>query len=456
VKVVELVDFGSTFTKVRLVEVGTGLLVASAQMPTSISSDVIRGRDSALREAMRRAPSATVVTTRAASSAGGGLRVAAIGLVPELTARAARHAALNAGGRVDLVLGGQLDDVALAELRRFDPDVVLFAGGTDGGQIERVVESAHILCAEQPGPFIVVACNALVSRQLADDFRRGGHHAVAVPNVMPRIGELNIEPARRAITSAFLTHVITGRGLSQSDQFHAMVALPTPEAVLTATELIANGPSGDDGFGRVAVVDIGGATTDVHSVMARPKDFSPRDEPLLPIPSSVRTVEGDLGVRVNSDSVIDADWEWLTTQASPDVLRAGAAQRTADTGFVPTSQVELEIDSLLARSCATHGLRRHCGELITSVRRNSPPRVYADGPDLRELALLIGTGGTLAHDHDGVVLPGALARQGGRSLIPTKPQISLDRNYILASAGLLAGIDPVAAFQLMVHELKLS
>src|SRR5690348_5020392 len=95
-----------------------------------------------------------------ASSAGGGLRVAAVGLVADLTAAAARQAALNAGARVEVVLAGSLEDEQLDELQAARPEIVLFAGGTDGGQAELVLENARRLAARRIGGNAVVACNA--------------------------------------------------------------------------------------------------------------------------------------------------------------------------------------------------------------------------------------------------------------------------------------------------------
>src|SRR4051794_39076394 len=98
----------------------------------------------------------------AASSAGGGLRVAAVGLVADLTGAAAHQAALNAGARVGAVLAGALEPEQLDELRAARPEIVLFAGGTDGGQADLVVENARRLAAARLDAHFVVACNSHV------------------------------------------------------------------------------------------------------------------------------------------------------------------------------------------------------------------------------------------------------------------------------------------------------
>ena len=458
-RVTALADFGSTFTKVALVEVTSGRLVAQAQSPTTTRTDVMEGYRRALAAARALAPGAVLGPQRAVSSAGGGLRVAAVGLVADLTAAAARQAALNAGARVEVVLSGTLDDRQVCRLKAAAPDIILFAGGTDGGQRDRVIFNARRLIEARPQAFVVVACNASIARRLTGDFAAAGIDAEAVANVMPRIGELEIEPARRAISRTFLTHVIAGRGLSTGDEFLDMVEMPTPEAVLIATELLAAGPGNARGAGRVAVIDVGGATTDVHSVMLDAPDRSAKDQPMLPVPPSVRTVEGDLGMRVSAAGVAESDGLWLNDAwpAARGPVQAALQARCEQPDFVPADTDGADFDELLATACAATALRRHCGELSTTVKHNSPPRVVATGPDLRELSILIGTGGALVRSGRGArILSSATHRQAGRALIPRRPRTVIDRSYIMASAGLLATTDPHAAFALLTRELGLT
>src|SRR5690349_24207169 len=176
----------------------------------------------------------------AVSSAGGGLKVAAVGLVEDLTAAAARQAALNSGARVEVVLAGTLEDDQLALLEAARPEIVLFAGGTDGGQAELVLENARRLGARGLGGNAVVACNAVVATEAADLLRAGGSRVEVAANVMPELGRMDIEPVREVILRVFLEHVIGGKGLSASADFQRMVRLPTPEAVLEATRLLGD------------------------------------------------------------------------------------------------------------------------------------------------------------------------------------------------------------------------
>jgi uncharacterized protein (TIGR01319 family) len=456
---IALADFGSTYTKVSLVDPGEGRLLARAEAPTTIASDLMEGYARALEAAQCSAEGAPPIDHEiAASSAGGGLRVAAVGLVADLTAAAAEQAALNAGARVGTVLAGTLDAEKLERLRVARPEIVLFAGGTDGGQADLVLENARRLAGAGIDAHFVVACNAEVAEEVASLLRTGGTGAEVAANVMPRLGELEIEAARAAILRVFLDHVIGGKGLSASPAFGRMVKMPTPEAVLEATRLLARGTATRPGVGDVLVIDVGGATTDVHSDRVEEIATPGVEEPLLPPPATLRTVEGDLGLRSGAAGVAAVDARWLLEQEHVDVpaLEQAVSLRGEKAEWIPEGAEEDRLDRLLATGCATHALRRHCGTMLLSRGEAGPPTLVRDGPDLREVGQVLGTGGVFAHRGDGVeLLSVALERRAPRSLAPENPAVAIDRHYVLAAAGLLATHDSEAAFNLLRSELRL-
>jgi uncharacterized protein (TIGR01319 family) len=460
VSVVALADFGSTYTKVRLVDPAEGRLLARAEAPTSIGTDLMDGYAAALRTATGSlGGSVSIEDELAVSSAGGGLRVAAVGLVADLTAAAAHQAALNAGARVEAVLAGSLDEGQLDELQAARPEIVLFAGGTDGGQAELVLENARRLAGRRLGGYAVVACNADVAEEAAQLLRAAGTEAEVAGNVMPALGRLEIESAREAILRAFLEHVIGGKGLSVADAFAQMVRMPTPEAVLEATRLLARGTEAEPGLGDLMVVDIGGATTDVHSDRAQEVASPGIEDPLLPPPPTLRTVEGDLGLRAGAPGVLAADGRWIESELEIDEASIGQAvsHRSGNPEWIPAEPLETRLDALLAVGCATHAVTRHSGTMLLTRSEAGPPTLVREGPDLREVARVLGTGGVFAHREDGEwILREALRRRAPRSLAPKDPAVVVDDNYILAAAGLLATRDPDAALRLLRRELHLS
>lgn len=446
--VVALADFGSTYTKVRLVDPAAGELLARAEAPTTVSGDLMEGYAAALAAASRSlGGDLTIDEQLAVSSAGGGLRVGAVGLVADLTAAAARQAALNAGARVEVVLAGSLDDEQLDELQAARPEIVLFAGGTDGGQAELVLENARRLAARRIGGNAVVACNAAVADEAAELLRGGGSRVEVAANVMPALGRLEIDSARAAILRLFLEHVIGGKGLSATPEFERMVRLPTPEAVLEATRLL----------GDVVVVDVGGATTDVHSNRPAEPVQPGIEDPLLPLPLTLRTVEGDLGLRAGAAGVAAVEGRWLEAEgAGPEAaIRHAVSIRAGRPDWIPEEEGELRLDGLLAIGCAARALARHCGTMLLSRSAAGPPTLTREGADLREARLLLGTGGVFGHRRDSEwILREALRKRGERSLAPVDPVLAVDSKYVLAAAGLLATEDRDAAIRLLRHELS--
>jgi uncharacterized protein (TIGR01319 family) len=446
VGVVALADFGSTYTKVSLVEIEEGRLLARAEAPTSIETDLMDGYATALAAAEAAGGTVAIDRRLAVSSAGGGLRVAAVGLVGDLTAAAARQAALNAGARVGTVQAGSLGAEQLDELEAAKPEIVLFAGGTDGGQADLVLENARRLALRRISGNAVVACNAEVAAEVASLLRGAGTRVEIAGNVMPELGKLEIESARQAILRLFLEHVIGGKGLSASREFAEMVKLPTPEAVIEATSLL----------GDAVVVDVGGATTDVHSNRTAEVATPGIEGPLLPSPLTLRTVEGDLGLRAGATGAVEVDGSWIEAEAEmgEESIRQAVSQRASRPAWIPTEESELRLDGLLAIGCAAQALTRHCGTMLLTRGKGGPPTLVRSGPDLREAELVLGTGGVFAHRRDGeAILRRALARKAPRSLVPREPRIGIDRNYVLAAAGLLATDDRDAAARLLRREL---
>jgi uncharacterized protein (TIGR01319 family) len=453
-----LADFGSTFTKVSLVELGSGQLISRAQAPTSADSDVMNGYRAAVDQALADAGRGISIEARlAASSAGGGLRVAAVGLVEELTAAAARQAALNAGARIELVLSGRLSEHDRNALESVAPDIVLFSGGTDAGQRKMVLENAEVVSRARVGAHFVVACNVEIAAKVSQLLATDGREVDVVDNVLPQISNLNVAPAREAIGHAFLDHVIAGKGLSETDEFARTVVMPTPEAVLTATELLAAGTGETPGWAQALVIDVGGATTDVHSAVESARSTPGVNPPLLPILPVLRTVQGDLGLRSNAASVLEQDRAWILEALHPAYdaaqIEQAVSERARDPAFL-AAEDDQAIDRALATSCLANALERHCGRLTVRVRPNQEVRFSVDGPDLRDAPIVIGTGGILAHNPDAsAIVQDALHRCDAQALTPKRPRVVIDHSYILAAAGLLATIDRDAALSLMTSQL---
>jgi uncharacterized protein (TIGR01319 family) len=447
------VDFGSTFTKAALVELPTGRLIGTASHRTTIDTDVLDGWAACLETLAATDLRASAAPVLACSSAGGGLRIAVVGNEELVTAEAGRRVALSSGGRVVHVAAGGLRRADVAELRAGRPDVVLLVGGTDGGNAEVLLASAQALAKARWRTPVVVAGNVDARDDVATLLDRAGTTYVLADNVVPAIGVLAPGSARAAIREMFLRHVIGGKHLSRGDDFTAMIRGATPDVVLTAVELLAQGLDADrPGVGDVVVVDVGGATTDVHSVVeVDPEDSGLSKEVVATVPVS-RTVEGDLGMRWSAVPTVEAAVE---AGLVPAELMAAAKNRQHDPGFVALDEPELHADRDIAAAAVTLALRRHAGRSQVvfgpDTGLTGPGRVVErSGKDLREVSLLVGSGGVLRHAGEAAeeVLTRHLRLDSGWQL-PEHPQTVVDHDYVLAAAGLLAAEHPAAAYALL-------
>jgi uncharacterized protein (TIGR01319 family) len=420
--VVICVDFGSTFTKASLVTLADGRIAAAAEHRTTMETDVLEGYDACLRRLVEQDPRAGEAPTLACSSAGGGLRIAVVGNEELVTAEAGRRVALSSGGKVVAVFAaGRGDD--LTAIPASEPDVVLLTGGTDGGNSEPILSCARALAPVWAGPVVVAG----ITDAQADVAAILAHHPLVIaPNIVPRIGVLAPEGARTAIRELFLSHVIGGKHLSSRDDFLEMVQGATPDVVLTGVELLA------EVAGDTVVVDVGGATTDVHSVVELDPEDAGLGREVVATTRVTRTVEGDLGMR----------WSAVTTAEATgrEDLLESARRRRDDVGFVPEDDAERDLDEELAREAAGLALRRHAGRSKVVVSPEGRV-IERTGKDLREVGLLVGSGGVLRHGRPGVaerVFSGSVGEVEGGWQLPQHARMTVDADYVLAAAGLLA------------------
>lgn len=444
------VDIGSTFTKAALVDLTSGALLARFQVPTTIQEGVQHGLLQAEYNllAQARVSPHEVRLRLASSSAAGGLRMVTLGLVPELTAEAARLAALGAGARILSVYSYKLSDIDIKRIEEQQPDVVLLSGGADGGDTETVVHNAQALSRLMVRPPIVFAGNRNVAGDVRELLRASGFSMYLADNVMPRLGSLQVESARAAIRQVFFENIIISKGLADVRAWADKEIVPTPAAVQAGVNISAQVLNVD----KLLAFDVGGATTDVYSIGGS----EPRAGAYLqglPMPHQMRTVEGDLGLRVSLGSLLEAVPEHELEQwglTLPEVqLKLKHIQQN------PSTELSNELDSALARVCVAVAAVRHTGtmELLPT------PMGYTGiqrGKDLTKAVCIIGTGGLLSRSSNyGDIL--STCRASSRaplSLLPKMVSPLQDKNYILYAAGLLGPEHCTAAKNLIVASLR--
>jgi uncharacterized protein (TIGR01319 family) len=166
---------------------------------------------------------------------------------------------------------------------------------------------------------------------------------------------------------------------------------------MEGARLLADGTEKRAGLGELLVVDIGGATTDVHSVAAGKPAREGVLQHGLPEPRVKRTVEGDLGMRHNAAAIVESLGRARIAERSglPDAtIDRLLAAFAADVERLPASPEELAFDESLAWAAVRMAVERHAGT-SSIVQTVQGPVIVQTGKDLSALATVIGTGGPL-------------------------------------------------------------
>lgn len=449
-----LIDFGSTYTKLTAVDTEKEEIAATAKAITTVETNIMEGFNTAMEEIHAKlGRQAHYIKKLACSSAAGGLKMVAIGLVPDLTAEAAKRAALGAGARVIKTYSFNLSSDEISEISQLKPDIILLAGGTDGGNKETIIFNAGMLAGSYIRKPIIVAGNKSARDEIRKIFDQSNMEYYITDNVMPRLNVLDVDPAREAIRKVFMSRIIQAKGMGEAQNFISGILMPTPQAVLKAAEALSQGSDEEEGIGDLIVVDIGGATTDIHSICTGMPTKPGVTFRGLEEPFAKRTVEGDLGMRYSALSLFEAsstrEMKKYLSNKDQDV-EAECRRRSQNIRLVPTTEDEKDFDQAMAKIATDHSMSRHAGT-VEAVYSPMGIMYSQEGKDLLEVRYMIGTGGVLIHsEHPQEILEAGTYRQDEiNALKPVKPNFLVDKEYILSAMGLLAEEDKDLAVRIM-------
>lgn len=392
------------------------------------------------------------------SSAGGGLQMIVAGVVGTMSTASAERAALGAGAIVMDAISiddGRESYERVKRIRALRPDIILLAGGTEGGTVDHPLELAELVLQADPRPRfgetlrlpVLYAANSAaqndVEKLLSDRFQ-----FVAVGNIRPTLDTENLGPARDEIHELFLHHVMShAPGYRDLLGWTPAPVMPTPAAV--GDVVLAAAKKWNE---SILAVDIGGATTDVFSVFS-----SEMGEPIFN-----RTVSANLGMSYSVANVLlEAGEEnirrWLPFSSSADEVR----DRLRNKMIRPTSIPYLLEDLLLEQAVCREALRLaliHHKRLATGLQGVQRKRTIGDLfkqqreetlVDMMKLDLIIGSGGVLSHAPDrkmaAMMLLDSYEPQG-------VTRLAVDSIFMMPHLGVLASVNPEAALEIFVRD----
>lgn len=383
----------------------------------------------------------------ATSSAAGGLRMTVHGLVYEMTVKASKEAALNAGANIHLVTANLITKDNLEEIVSIKPNIILVAGGTDYGERTTALKNIQLILNLNLDIPVIYAGNIENHSKIRKIFRDRNkeEYLRIVDNVYPRVDYMNILPLRKIIYETFEENIVFAKGMSHIFEMVNRNIMPTPGSVMESTMNIY------ENIGNVITIDIGGATSDVHSISHPSEEFEKYQEGEA---LSKRTVEGDLGVFINYKNVIDLIGKKELIKElhiSEETLNS-----LIDTyKFIPESKEQRRLVDRLTEKCLTESLNRHVGDLQRVFTTNGQ-KIIPNGKDLTKVEYIILTGGALLnHNEPENILIKYIESNTTKLLPATGVKILKDRDYIMASVGVLSLVYPEQAIKILKNSLRI-
>ena len=450
-----IAEIGSTTTVINAfdnLESENPVFLGQGQAPTSVKEgDVNIGLQAAIEDMKKNLhienENLEYRHMLATSSAAGGLRMTVHGLVYDMTVKAAKEAALGAGANIHLITAGKLSKVDMIKLDRIKPNIILIAGGVDYGERETALYNSEIIAASDLDIPVIYAGNIAVAddvKLIFESYSKEKNLHV-VPNVYPKIDILNIEPTREVIQDIFEKHITEAKGMEKIREMVNGPIIPTPGAVMKASKILK------DEIGDLVTIDVGGATTDIHSVTEGTEKV--KKVLVEPEPVAKRTVEGDLGVFINKKNIVDII-KIENLEKELNMTFEDVENFTNSDIAIPESEEHKRFIERLTKEAVIVSINRHAGGYRTYF--GGKTNTLAFGKDLTGVKWLIGTGGALTRLTAREEILNSIS-QFNRvdKLLPTaEAQVLIDNDYIMASLGVLSSLYKEAAVKLLLKSLK--
>lgn len=453
-----LIDFGSTYTKMLLVDLEERSVIISTKVPSTVHEDAEIGLNQCF-DAARNAigeKKLQAALKLATSSAAGGLRMAVVGLTKTLSNEAGRNASFSAGAKIVYNTSGILSERDLADIEKAKAEILLLCGGYERGNTKGVLANASILAESALTIPVIYAGNSFAAWDVRRRFSSFGKECFLAENIIPDVGCLNTEPTAEIVRELFMSRITNMKGVGVVQGKMAEPIVPTPLAVLRAGELLSKGTESEAGLGPVMMADIGGATTDIYSYLDN-KCYSGARCIGTPEPFAKRTVEGDMGMRESSINLLrefGRDQFCAKCGETADFIEAAIEKRITQTKYLADSEREQALDHNIACCALAVSARRHAGYIEKGY--SDGLRLIQHGKNLTEIRTVVGTGGIIVNEQNPEdILQQVFVKgpEAGKILLPEKADVLIDRDYVLFAAGLLRKYDETAALAIMKKSL---
>ena len=444
-------EIGSTTTIVNAFQIKTDnpKFLGRGVSNTTVDTDVNIGLEIAILELAKNmnVDSISYGEMFASSSAAGGLRMTVHGLVYEMTVRASKEAALNAGANIHLVTANKITKENLEKIKSINPNIILIAGGTDYGEKETAIYNVEEILKLNLKIPIIYAGNIENQEIIQKMFKNAkmDKFLKIVENVYPRVDLLNILPLRKVIYETFEENIVNAKGMERIFKIVNQKIMPTPGSVMEATMILY------EKMGNIMTIDVGGATTDIHSISIPSDDFKlfQEGESLFK-----RSVEGDLGVFINHKNVLNL-FENYDYFEKIGINNAEIENILSNYSYIPKNKIQKKFVYELTKKCTHIALDRHVGD-IRKIFTSSGQKIIPEGKDLTQIKYIVLTGGALINLEKSDEIIYEYIKRNPSKLLPRDNVIILkDNDYIMASIGVLSLKYPEIAYKLLIKSFRI-
>lgn len=430
-----------TTMEAPVLDVSVGVKTALAELEGSTGKKILDGnKPSAAHRFM------------ASSSTGGGLHMVVGGVISLISGESAQRAALGAGAL--LMDQFSKDDrrpyfEKIARLRSLKPDIMLMAGGTDGGAVAQVLEMAELVNTadvkprfgeEYQLPFIY-AGNVEIRDQVKQVLGEEHYATRMVENVRPVISKENLGPAREGIYDAYMEHVIVhSPGYDELIRWTEEPLLPTQAAVGKLLYAYAEARAVN-----LIGVDVGGETTDVYSVFNG--IFN-------------RSLNADIGITYGVMNIVKETglgnvMRWLPPEMDERDIRNMVGNMMLHE-HETLSPEQMIVQAAVAREAVRLGLEKH-KDIASRLKGSLVGRTISDMFDQALEKTIINLFKTHVVVGKGKVFRDQSALESAMILVDSlEPmgvtEIMVDRSNIMPHMGNLLGVNHDAALQILVEE----
>ncbi|MBE3066914.1 MAG: glutamate mutase L [Chloroflexi bacterium] len=307
-----------------------------------------------------------VDTFAATFSAGPAIKTAVIGLLDDVSLESTQRLARSIYARVVETIG--LNDARKPEeqidsLVRLRPDLILIAGGTDGGatrSVQRLMETVGLACYLLPvdkRPALLFAGNQELADEVKESLQPLTSSLSISPNLRPGIDTEDLQPAQRALTELY-TQVRRGQmnGVDELNSWAGNTLMPTASAEGRIIRFLSQVYDSSKG---ILGVDLGASAATVAAAFG--------GELTLDVYPQLGLGEGLVNL-LRYTSLEDIQ-KWIPLEIPAEAVRNYLYQKSIYPASLPATPEDLSIEQAVARQSLYVALNSAGKDFPRKVRR---------------------------------------------------------------------------------------